>query len=109
MPELTPALLATLEKMVARGFVPASFPLYSNAIGIRRGSFAALLEPVAGGGIRIFGVPFYVVDGNPGVRVERDARSWFVWKSKSVEATPELLGDLQRFSDELADLLRPVA
>src|SRR5260370_4139904 len=42
---LSPAHVAILERLVAHGFTPVAFPLYASAIGVRRGSFAALLVP----------------------------------------------------------------
>jgi hypothetical protein len=32
----------------------------------------------------------------------------FVWKSREVEATPELLGELDRFAADVSELLLPV-
>jgi hypothetical protein len=103
--ELTPVQTAALERLVARGFTLVAFPLYASAIGVRRNSFAALLVPVAEGGLRVLGEPCYLIDGNLTVRVLRGGRQWFVWKSKSAEATPDLLTELSRFSEELLDLL----
>lgn len=105
MLELTPVQTAALERLVARGFTLVAFPLYASAIGVRRNSFAALLVPVAGGGLRVLGEPCYLIDGNLTVRVRRGGRQWFVWKSKSTEATPDLLAQLNSFSEELLDLL----
>ena len=105
MLELTPVQTAALERLVAHGYTPVTFPLYSSAIGVRRDSFAALLTPFAGGGLRVLGDPCVLIDGNLSVRVHRNAREWFVCKSKSAEATPDLLAQLSRFSKELSDLL----
>ena len=104
--ELTSVQTAALERLVARGYTLVAFPLYAaSAIGVRRDSFAVLLTPVAGGGLRVLGDPCYLIDGNLSVRVHRNAREWFVWKSNSAEATPDLLAQLSRFSKELLDLL----
>jgi hypothetical protein len=103
--ELTPLHTATVERLVAQGFTPAAFPLYANAIAIRRGPFAALLVPLPAGRLRILSDPSYLIEGNLSVRVRRDDRQWFVWKEKSVEATPDLLAQLTRFSEELSNLL----
>ncbi len=105
MLELTPVQTAVLERLVARGFTLVAFPLYASAIGVRRNSFAALLVPADGGGLRILGEPCYLLDGNLTVRVRRAGRQWFAWKAKSAEATPELLAQLSRFSEELLGVL----
>jgi hypothetical protein len=36
------------------------------------------------------------------VRTRREGRQVFVWKDKAIEATPELLEELARFSTDLA-------
>jgi len=108
MQELTPAQFSVLERLAARGFTIVAFPLYASAIGVRRDSFAALLVPIEGGGLRILGDPCYLIDGNLSVRVNRKGRSMFVWKSREIEATPELLTELSRFAADVSGLLLPV-
>ncbi len=107
MPEFTPAHIAILERIVAQGFTPVAFPLYANAIGIRRGSLAALLVPAGEAALKIMGEPCYVIGTNLAARTRREGRLVFVWKDKLVEATPELLQELARFSADLAKLLEP--
>ena len=109
MPELTPDHAILLQRLSLRGFQPAAFPLYPGAVGIRRGAFAALLEPLAGGTFRQLGQPFYLIEGNLSVRVSQGGREWFVWKSRKVEATPDLLAELARFSSEVLSALVPSA
>jgi hypothetical protein len=103
--ELTPAHIAILERLVAQGFVPVAFPLYASAIGVRRGSFAALLMPAGDAAMKIMGEPCYVVGSNLAVRTRREGREVFVWKDKAIEATPELLEELARFASDLAFLM----
>lgn len=105
--ELTPAHIAILEKVVALGFTPVAFPLYASAIGVRRGSFAALLVPADDTTLKIMGEPCYVMGLNLAVRTRREGRQVFVWKDKTIEVTPELLEELARFSADLAVLLAP--
>jgi hypothetical protein len=107
MPELTPAHIAILERLVAHGFTPVAFPLYASAMGVRHGSFAALLVPADEAALKMIGEPCYVIESNLAVRTRRQGRPVFVWKDKSVEATPELLQELARFSSDLAALLQP--
>src|SRR5690349_9960089 len=97
--------MAIIERAVAHGFTPVAFPMYANAIGVRRGSFAALLVPEGEAALKIMGEPCYVMGLNLAVRARREGCAVFVWKDKNVEATPELLEELQRFSAELAKLL----
>lgn len=107
MLELTPAQIAVLEKLAAHSFRGAAFPLYANAVGVRKGNCAALLAPVAGNGLKLVGEPSYLVDGNLSVRVTRDGKNYFVWKKKQIAVTPERQAELERFSAELAELLLP--
>lgn len=94
--------MAVLERLVANGFRPVALPMIESAIGIRRGAFAALLDPVSDKTFRVLGQAFYMMDGNLGVRVHRDGREWFVCKGKQVEATALLLDELAQFAAELA-------
>lgn len=109
MNELTPQQVAILERLISGGFSVAAFPLHANAVGIRKGSYAALLDPLAGGGFRLFGEPCVLLDGNLTVRVTDKGKSWFVWKKQRVEATAERISELDRFVSELKLLLEPHA
>jgi hypothetical protein len=108
MQELTPPQLSILERLTARGFSIVAFPLYASAIGVRRDLFALLLVPVEDRTLRILGDPCYLIDGNLSVRVTRKGRRVFAWKSREVEATPELVAELGRFATEVSELLLPV-
>ncbi len=103
--ELSPPQVALLQRLAAQGFHPFASSLYANAIGVRKGSCAALLGPVPGGGLRVFGEACYLVEGKLSVRVTRGGRQWFVWKDTQIEATGERLAELQQFSEELGNLL----
>lgn len=105
MPELTPAQVGTIKLLLTHDFTPTSFKLYTEAIGVRRGRCAALLTPAANGELRLLGEPCYLIDDHLTVRIQSDGRLWFVWKSQRVEATTELLAELNKFSRELAALL----
>ena len=105
MPDLTPAQIAVLKRIVAQGFTLVAFPLYASAIGIRRGSFAALLVPAENVPLKLLGEPCYLMGLNLAVRTRCHGRPCFVWKRQSVEATPELLQELARFSADLAAVL----
>ncbi len=105
MLELTPQQVALLEKLRDAGFGLAAFPLYASYVGVRKENCVMLLAPIAGGGMQPFGEPCFLVGGNLGVRMTRDGREWFVWKKEQVEATPERLEELQRFTAEVRAVL----
>jgi hypothetical protein len=109
MLELKAQQIAVLERFVALGFEITSFPLYASAVGVRRGHCVALLQPVAGGALKLFGEPCYLVEGNLSVRITRGGKQWFVWKKKQVEATPERQAELEQFADQLSALLLATA
>jgi hypothetical protein len=107
MNEFTGQQVAILERVVAAGFSIVAFPLYANAVGVRKGGYAALLDPVGGEGFRFFGEPCVLLGGNLTVRVADAGKSWFVWKKSRVEATAERVRELERFVSELKMLLEP--
>jgi hypothetical protein len=96
-----------LERVVAREFILVAFPLYANAVGVRKGSCAALLDPIANGGFRVFGEPCVLLEGNLTVRITEKGKTWFVWKKQRLEATAERVLELENFVAELKMLLEP--
>jgi hypothetical protein len=107
MNELSPQQIGILERLAAKDFVLVAFPLYANAVGVRKGSCAALLDPIANGGFRVFGEPCFLLEGNLTVRVTEKGKTWFVWKKQRLEATAERLSELENFVAELKLLLEP--
>jgi hypothetical protein len=107
MNEFSPQQIGVLERLGKQGFILVAFPLYANAVGVRKGSCAALLDPIANGGFRLFGEPCVLLDGNLTVRITEKGKTWFVWKKQRLEATPERLAELQSFVAELNLLLEP--
>jgi hypothetical protein len=107
MNELSSQQIAILERLVAKEFVLVAFPLYANAVGVRKGSCAALLDPIANGGFRVFGEPCVLLEGNLTVRITEKGKSWFVWKKQRLEATAERVSELETFVGELKLLLEP--
>jgi hypothetical protein len=105
--ELTPQQITILERLISNGFSIVAFPLYANAVGVRKGSCAALLDPVSGAGFRLYGEPCVLLNGNLTVRVTDKGSSWFVWKKQRLEATPERLAELAAFVRELGLLIEP--
>jgi hypothetical protein len=108
MDEFSIQQIGILERLAAKEFVLVAFPLYANAVGVRKGSCAALLDPIANGGFRVFGEPCMLLGGNLTVRITDKGKTWFVWKKQRMEATPERLSELEIFVAELKLLLEPV-
>ncbi|HXN24075.1 MAG TPA: hypothetical protein VOA41_15145 [Candidatus Dormibacteraeota bacterium] len=105
--DLTPAQIATLERLLTAGFHPVKFPLYENAIGIAAGNCAALLKPTAEGALGLLAAPSFIIDNNLTVRIRRNGKHWFVWKKKELEVTAERQAELENFTARLESLLRP--
>lgn len=105
MMEFTPLQMKTLERLFAAGFRPIAIPPYESALCVRRGECAALLAPVANGGLRLLAAPTYIVDGNLGVKLRRAAGDVFVWKKTEVAASPERLSELEGFRRDLTSIL----
>jgi hypothetical protein len=107
MVEFSPQQIGILERLIAQEFQIVAFPLYANVVGVRKGEYAALLNPMGGGSFDVFGEPCVLLDGNLAVRITEKGQSWFVWKKQRVQATPERLTELTRFVAELKLLLEP--
>jgi hypothetical protein len=105
MNELSPQQIKILERIIAHGFHVVAFPMYANAVGVRGGSCAVLLDPISGDGFRPYGEPCVLLDGNLTVRITDNKKSWFVWKKQRIEATAELVSELDQFVRELMLLL----
>jgi hypothetical protein len=103
--ELTPRQLAILQQLAAQGFAVTSFPMYANAIGVRRGDFAALLAPAPDAALALQGEPCYLLNGNLAVPVVRGGKKLYTWKKQSVEATPEREQALRTFREDLLRIL----
>lgn len=106
--ELTPQQIAVLEMLAGQGFAIASFPMYGNAIGVRRGECAALLVPGNTAPLALQGEPCYLLNGNLAVAVERGGKKMYVWKKQAIEATPERQGALLAFRADLTRVLQAV-
>ena len=107
MNEFNPQQIGILERLVSKEFVLVAFPLYANAVGVRKGNCAALLDPIANGGFRVFGEPCVLLEGNLTVRITEKGKTWFVWKKQRLEATAERQMELESFVAELKLLLEP--
>jgi hypothetical protein len=105
MMELTQAQMQVLERLFAVGFRPIAIPPYENALCVHRGECAAVLAPVANGGLRLLAPATFLVDGNLSVRLKKPSGDVFVWKRMEVAATEERLKELEKFRGELVGIL----
>ena len=93
-----------LQRVYLAGFELQIFERYPKCIGVVRDNCVALLVPGVDG-LQILGTPGWRMGEVMGVLTEREGRKVFQAKSEIVEATPERLALLQRFRQELAELL----
>ena len=93
-----------LQRMYLAGFELQTFERYPKCIGVVRDNCVALLVPGVDG-LQILGTPGWRMGEVMGVLTEREGRKVFQAKSEIVEATPERLAALQKFRDELSELL----
>ena len=93
-----------LQRIYFAGFELQTFERYPKCIGVVRDNCVALLVPGVDG-LQILGTPGWRMGEVMGVLTEREGRKVFQAKTEIVEATPERLALLQRFRQELAELL----
>jgi len=95
----------TLQRLYLAGFELQTFERYPKCIGVMRDSCIALLVPGVDG-LQVLGTPGWRMGEVMGVLTEKDGRNVFQAKSEVVEATPERLAMLQKFRQDLAQLIR---
>jgi hypothetical protein len=105
MLDLTPRQMQLLERLFAAGFRPIAIPLYENALCVHRGEYAAVLAPVQDGGLRVVVPATVLVEGHLSVRLKRAKGEVFVWKGKEVPAAETRVGELEKFSRALNEIL----
>jgi hypothetical protein len=93
-----------LQRVYLAGFELQTFERYPKCIGVVRDNCVALLIPGVDG-LQILGTPGWRMGEVMGVLTEREGRKVFQAKTEIVEATPERLALLERFRQELAELL----
>jgi hypothetical protein len=93
-----------LQRVYLAGFELQTFERYPKCIGVVRDNCVALLVPGVDG-LQILGTPGWRMGEVMGVLTEREGRKVFQAKTEIVEATPERLALLQRFRQELVELL----
>ena len=93
-----------LQRLYLAGFELQTFERYPKCIGVRRENCVALLVPGVDG-LQVLGTPGWRMGEVMGVLTEREGSKVFQAKTEVVEATPERIEELQKFRDELKDLL----
>jgi hypothetical protein len=94
-----------LQRIYLAGFELQTFERYPKCIGVVRDNCVALLVPGVDG-LQILGTPGWRMGEVMGVLTEREGRKVFQAKSEIVEATPERLALLQRFRQDLVEVMR---
>jgi hypothetical protein len=94
-----------LQRIYLAGFELQTFERYPKCIGVMRDNCVALLVPGVDS-LQILGTPGWRMGEVMGVLTEREGRKVFQAKSEIVEATPERLALLQRFRQDLAEVMR---
>src|SRR5208282_1378638 len=93
-----------LQRLYLAGFELQTFERYPKCIGVMRENCVALLVPGVDG-LQILGTPGWRMGEVMGVLTEREGRKVFQAKTEIVEATPERLATLQKFREDLAELM----
>jgi hypothetical protein len=94
-----------LQRIYLGGFELQTFERYPKCIGVIRDNCVALLVPGVDG-LEILGTPGWRMGEVMGVLTEREGQQVFQAKTEIVEATPERLAMLQKFSQDLRNLLK---
>ena len=97
-----------LQRIYLAGFELHTFERYANAVGVQRDGCIALLQATPTG-LKMIGAPGWRMGEVLGVLVEKDGRRVFQAKSEVVEATPERVAALHKFSEDLDQLLTSIA
>ncbi len=82
-----------------------TIPHVERYLSVERDGFVAVLEPAASG-FAVFGQVGYWMGEGMGVLIERQRRKVFVSHGHTVDATPDLLAEYERFRRELEALLQ---
>jgi hypothetical protein len=94
-----------LQRLYLAGFELQTFERFPKCIGVIRDNCIALLVPGVDG-LQILGTPGWRMGEVMGVLTERESRKVFQAKNEIVEASAERLAALQKFRDDLAELMR---
>jgi hypothetical protein len=94
-----------LQRLYLAGFELQTFERYPKCVGVVRETCVALLVPGTDG-LQVLGAPGWRMGDVMGVLTEKNGRRVFQAKSEIVEATSERLKMLQKFRDDIAEILK---
>jgi hypothetical protein len=94
-----------LQRLYMAGFELETFERFPKAIGVLRAGYIAFLIP-GPDGLQILGNVGRRMGESLGPLVERNGRKVFLHKQEEVEATAEMIAELERFRHDLKRLLR---
>lgn len=103
-PQVSPAQVAILERVLQAGYTFTRIGKFERYLGVEKDRFVALLD-LAGDRVRMFGQVGYLLGEGIGILVERHGKMMFVWHAEEVEATAELLATYREVKEELKRLL----
>jgi hypothetical protein len=95
-----------LQRLYMAGFELQTFERFPQAIGVIKNSYMAFLIPGGPEGLQILGNVGRRMGESLGSLVERNDRQVFLHKQEIIEATPEMIAELNAFKSELKSLLR---
>ena len=95
-----------LQQIYVAGFELQTFDRFPKCIGVVREECVALLIPGVDG-LEILGTPGWRLGESIGVLTEVAGKRVFQAKENIVDATPERLETLQRFTADLKAILKP--
>jgi hypothetical protein len=93
-----------LQRLYLAGFELQTFDRYPKCVGVVRENCVALLVPGVDG-LQVLGSPGWRMGEVMGVLTERAGQRVFQAKLEIVEATPERVELLQKFRDDIAEVL----
>jgi len=95
-----------LQRIYAAGFELQTFDRFPQAIGVLKNGYIAFLIPGGPEGLQILGNVGRRMGESLGPLVERGGRTVFLHKEEIIEATPEMIAELDAFKLELKRLLK---
>jgi hypothetical protein len=99
-----PAPEQQLQKLYMAGFELETFERFPKAIGVLRAGYIAFLVP-GPDGLQILGNVGRRMGESLGPLVERGGRKVFIHKEEVIDATAEMIAELERFREDLKRLL----
>ena len=93
-----------LQRLYIAGFELETFERFPKAIGVLRAGYIAFLVP-GPDGLQILGNVGRRMGESLGPLVERSGRKLFIHKEEEIEATEEMIAELERFRSDLKNIL----